>query len=150
MDIDTNTKQLRKWLKSTWKHEIKKKLKIQIEKEFHEEAQQKTKLRFLCDKPFQMEEYIAVCNAETVEKIMKLRLNMVECKMNFKGKYEDTKCYVCDQQETTEHLFQCEHYKQFTGPQAEVVGELKMESKEWLEKAARVMDIIQEIREQHE
>ena len=75
---------------------------------------------------------------------------MVECKMNFKGKYEDTKCYVCDQQETTEHLFQCEHYKQFTGPQAEVVGELKMESKKWLEKAARVMDIIQEIREQHE
>ena len=150
MGIATSTEQLREVSKSVWKKEIKKKLGIQIAKEYYEEAQKKTKLRFLRNKQFQMEEYVDVCDAETVARIMKIRLNMVECKMNFKGKYEDTQCLVCDQQETTEHLLQCEYYKQFTGPHAEVVGKMDKGSKNWLEKAARVMDIIQEIREQHE
>ena len=119
-----------------------------IEKEFQDETEKKTKLRFQRGKPFQKEEYVKNCHAELVERIMKIRLNMVECKSNFKGKYSDTTCLVCDREETTEHLFECEHYRQYTGPHSEL-EKMDIASTQWLIKAAQKMDIIQELREQH-
>ena len=148
IDISIRTKELENKTKSKWKKELKEKLAGAIEREFQDETEQKTKLRFQRNKLFQREEYVQQCNAEMVQRIMKIRLNMVECKSNFKGKYSDTTCLVCDKEETTEHLFECEHYKQYTGIHNEL-EELKMESTEWLIKAARKMDVIQELRLQH-
>ena len=75
---------------------------------------------------------------------------MVDCKCNFKGKYIDTVCVVCDELETTEHLLECKYYKQFTAEKLmEMVGKKELCSTEWLKKAARAMDTIQEIRKQH-
>ena len=111
IDIDISTNKLEEKSKSVWKKELKVKLLGAIEKEFQDETQKKTKLRFQRGKPFQKEEYVKNCNAELVERIMKIRLNIVECKSNFKGKYSDTTCLVCNREETTEHLFECEHYR---------------------------------------
>ena len=94
-----------------------------------------------------MEEYVQNCDAELVQRIMKIRLNMVECKCNYKGKYSDTICMACDKEETTEHLFECHHYRQYSGLHSEL-EKIDIESTQWLIKAARKMDVIQELREQ--
>ena len=46
---------------------------------------------------------------------MSLRLNMVDAKCNYRGMYTDTTCAVCDKEETTEHLLECDYYRQFNG-----------------------------------
>ena len=41
--------------------------------------------------------------------MMKLRLNMVNVKCNYKGSYKEYLCPLCSESDdTTEHLFQCE------------------------------------------
>ena len=144
MNIDIDTIKLEGRKKSGWKAEVKEKIYRAIEKEFQRETNIKTKMRFQQGKAFKMEEYVSTCDAEMVGKIMRIRLNMVECKSNYKGQYTDTNCLVCNQNETTEHLFECEHYRKFTG-----ITELELDSTEWLVKAARMMDTIQEVRMQY-
>ena len=52
-------------------------------------------------------------DAVVCEKIMQLRLNMIDLKDNFRGLYDDTTCVACQQDtETTEHIFSCTKYKQ--------------------------------------
>ena len=94
-------------------------------------------------------DYVESCDVAMVGKIMNIRLNMVDCKANYKGNHEDVKCIMCNETETTEHLFLCEYYKRFTGGQESTISQLELESTNWLVKAARQMDIIQEIRMQH-
>ena len=109
----------------------------------------KTKLRFLRGKKFEKEEYVEKCDAEMVGKIMRIRLNMVQCKMNYKGNAGDVDCIMCGNEETTEHLLECRYYEQFTGTHKMHVRKKDFESTEWLIKAARNMDLIQEVRELH-
>ena len=150
MSIEITVQMVEKKTKSQWKKEVKEKIMQQIEKDFHEEAKQKTKLRHLINKQYKMEDYVERCDAVMVGKIMSIRLNMVDCKCNFKGKYIDTVCVVCDELETTEHLLECKYYKQFTAEKLmEMVGKKELCSTEWLKKAARAIDTIQEIRKQH-
>ena len=144
MKINIKTNELEELTKSAWKSEVKEKLHQAIEKEFHQETNIKTKMCFQHGKNFKMEEYVETCDAEMVKKIMQIRLNMVECKSNYRGCFMDSKCLVCNEEETTEHLFKCKHYQRFTG-----ISEIQMDSPEWLMKAARMMDTIQEIRKQH-
>ena len=149
MNINTNIQSLKNKQKSTWKKEIKTKIQKAIEKEFTERTSQRTKLRFQRGKRFQREEYIEQCGVEMCQKIMMLRLNMVECKMNFKNANTDTKCTMCTKDETTEHLLECSYYKQFTGEHLETVDNNRMNDVEWLKKAVQVMGTIQEIRQQN-
>ena len=148
MNINTDIRSLKNKLKSTWKQEIKTKLQKAIEKDFIEQTSQKTKLRFQRGKSFEREGYVEQCGAETCQEIMKIRLNMVECKMNFKNANIDTKCIMCNNDETTEHLLECSYYKQFTGENLEPVDNNRIKSVDWLKKAVKVMGTIQEIRQQ--
>ena len=84
-----------------------------------------------------------------VGKIMSIRLNMVDCRANYKNNSADVKCVVCDEIETTEHLLECQYYETILGTINMAEGDRKMDSTEWLIKAARRMDFIQEIRKQH-
>ena len=44
--------------------------------------------------------------------ILKARLNMLNIKDNFHGKYKDNNCDLCNSEEdSTEHLFECEGLK---------------------------------------
>ena len=150
MNIDIRIQIVEKKTKSEWKKEVKEKIHLQIEEEFQEETKKKTKLRHLKNKSFVMEDYVANCNAETVGKIMSIRLNMVDTKCNYKGMYDDTTCVNCGEEETTEHLLECEYYEQFIMERiGKSMGEKELCSTEWLRKAARTMDIIQEVRRQH-
>ena len=150
MNINTSVQSLKNKKKSVWKQEVKKKILKAIEQKYEEETANKTKLRFQQGKTFGKEEYVEQCDARMCEKIMNLRLNMVNCKMNFKNANEDTTCLVCDHsEETTEHLLECEHYKQFTGGNLKPISSNELKSVEWLKKAVSNMDIIQEVRQQH-
>ena len=149
MKINIELAVVKQKTKSGWKKEVKQKIAKEIEREFQEEAMQKTKLRFLRGKSFKQEEYVEKCDAEMVGKIMRIRLNMVECKMNYKGNSDNVECIMCNEKETTEHLFDCQYYKQFTGTHEMRFSEKDYESTEWLIKAARNMDIIQEVRGLH-
>ena len=148
MEININTNLVAETTKSAWKKEAKEKIEKEISRELQENALTMSKLRFQRGKVWGRMEYVDKCDMETVGKIMNIRLNMVDCKSNFKGNYEDVKCVMCDEVETTEHLLVCEYYKQFTGA-TEITNQLELESTNELVKAAQKMDIIQEIRRQH-
>ena len=152
MNIDMRIQFVEQRSKSEWKKEIKEKIQSHIEKELQEETMKKTKLRHLKNKKsFGMEDYVASCDAESVGKIMSIRLNnMVDTKCNYKGIYEDTTCVFCGEEETTEHLLVCDYYRQFVVERIDKsVGTEELCSTEWLKKAARAMDTIQEVRRQH-
>ena len=81
--------------------------------------------------------------------IMKIRLNMVELKANFKGKYEDDICPACKEtEETTEHVIACQEYQYITQHSLDVrqLPE-KMDNIKWLKEASIVYEQIEEARE---
>ena len=79
---------------------------------------------------------------------MKIRLNITyEAKMNFQGKYQDTKCSVgCDAEETTEHI-QCTKIRKVTGHKmtSKDIGE-DMKKTEWQKEAAKGFKLIEEMK----
>ena len=80
-----------------------------------------------------------------VKRIMEMRLNMVELKCNYRGKYQDTICSACKkEEETTEHVIMCGEYKRLTGHQIE---EVKMDDIKWQNEASLAYEKIQQTRE---
>ena len=80
---------------------------------------------------------------------MQMRLNMTELKANYKGKYEDTLCPACgEEEETTEHVIQCPDYQEMVGHDVKTTQGIKqsMNSIEWLEEASEVYSRIEETR----
>ena len=71
--------------------------------------------------------------------IMKIRLNMVVIKANYKGmKKNDGLCRACkEQEESTEHVIKCKEYKKITGHLLEW-NEENMSDVNWLVKAVKV------------
>ena len=65
-----------------------------------------TKLRFVDDKG--RKEYITKLTTDAAINIMKTRLNMLDLRANYKGKYEGWECQLCKMgEDSTEHLFEC-------------------------------------------
>ena len=86
---------------------------------------------------------------EKVKSIMRVRLNMVEVKANFKGKYPDIKCTACKQEEeTTEHVIKCLEYKRLIGHSIKIENtvEESMQKADWLIEASEVFERIEETR----
>ena len=74
-----------------------------------EESKNKTKLRFCSD--FRRKKYTRKENIDfkTAKSIMKLQLNMLELKSNYKGRESNELCDLCgDKNGTTEHRFNAE------------------------------------------
>ena len=71
-------------------------------------------MRFV--KEFKRQKYIEEGNMAIVKEIMKVRLNMVEVGENFRGKFPKQKwCIACGvEEETTEHVINCEEYRKLT------------------------------------
>ena len=90
--------------KGEWVESIKRAINETVESGNWRES---TKSRFV--KSCKREKYIDETSKEETRKIMKVRLNMLDLKMNYKGKYPDNReCPVCKiSDDTTEHLFEC-------------------------------------------
>ena len=133
--------------KSTWKKELKEKIEKIVKTELEEESTKKTKLRFV--KTFARKSYIQECRMEEVKRIMKMRLNMVELKANFRGKYDNNLCPACKMaEETTEHVIACQEYQYITQHSLDFrqLSE-KMDDIKWLKEASVVYEQIEEARE---
>ena len=143
-DLEENIEEVKK---SEWKRKVTDGLNLCVEKELMGQREKMTKLRFT--QSFQKQDYIRDCPMIKVKKIMKLKLNMVELKTNFKGKYRDACCPACEvEEETTEHVLACDEYRKLTGHTLEVPNNWadKMNNTEWLLKACEVYEQIEEVR----
>ena len=99
--------------KTKLKNIMKSRISKRLDQHIKEMAKTKTKLRFCSD--FKRKRYTKMGNIdfETTKTIMKLRLNMIEVKSNYKGITDSDTCDLCNEtSDTTEHLFQCKKIKE--------------------------------------
>ena len=147
LDLPSEEQEVLKIKKSTWKRTLKERIEEIVAEEMKEHQQKMTKLRFT--EKFGRQEYVKVCSMGKVKKIMEMRLNMIELKANFKGKYTDVLCPACGvHEETTEHVIRCTEYRKIVGHDLKTEQGLEelMSSVEWLEEACGVYSQIEETR----
>ena len=71
----------------------------------NEEWTKRTKSRN--SKGFERKKYLDETDKVTMRNILSRKVNIIDVKMNYKGKYKDMKCPMCKiEEDTTEHLFE--------------------------------------------
>ena len=111
---ELSIEEVREWNKATLKKEIKKRINEHIGKELEEKKREMKKLRFI--DPLNKVNYTREMKTADAILIMKTRLNMLELKANFRGKYDNMMCELCNKEEdSTEHLFNCCKMKRLIG-----------------------------------
>ena len=116
--------------KTKYKEEFKKKIREKVIKQLTEQKIDKKKLRFI--KPGKEQEYLKEgrCSSKETADIMKIRLNMIWTRSNFKHKNRNTVCRKCGkEEETTEHVLECQGGEEF--------DEDRVEDVEWLKKVMK-------------
>ena len=91
-----------------WKRMIKERVKEREEVRIKEESIGMTKMRVSRRGNLERKEYMEGSTCEEVRTMMKLRLHMLNVKANFKSSEENRQCEWCENEDTTEHLFECE------------------------------------------
>ena len=102
-----NIKNISEYTKDNLKQLMKDKINKSMNEEIKELNQQKTKLRFI--KEHSQKKYLKELNFKQSIMMLKIRLNMVETKCNYKGIFKNNlKCNICKtEDDTTEHLIEC-------------------------------------------
>ena len=147
LEMERSVEKIIQIKKSTWKKELKEKIEDVVAAEINEQGKKMTKLRFTNE--FGKKNYLEEERMEKVKEIMKLRLNMIDLKANFKGKYTDTTCPACEEDvETTEHVIQCNEYRRIIGHSIVITESIEhsMKDTKWLVEASKVYQQIEEIR----
>lgn len=103
IDVERGEEMSRK----VWKKMIKEKIREVEEKRIKDEAKDMTKLRFIKDDKFERKKYLENTTPEEAKIMMKVRLNMLGTKENYRSNDSDSKCEWCWEDDTTEHLFKC-------------------------------------------
>lgn len=106
-EIELNVDDIQNMTKNEWKQKVKNCLDTKMQQQIDNEGGRKT--RYVKKEHFIREEYLKLHDTNTVVSILKIRLNMIDLKCNYKGYYmNDLKCSVCKEHpETTEHMFKC-------------------------------------------
>ena len=148
LGIDISIENLAETTKSQWKTTVKQNINKQILMDIKKETETKTKMRFVNKINMKPEPYIEKLSLKEATTIMRLKLNMVDTKSNFPNG-EDRTCIMCgEEDETTEHLFQCFKYRQLTGHNLVWSDDGDhWTNLQWLKEAAHVVERIEEIRE---
>ena len=92
-------------LKSKWKEEVKKKIKTAFEEQALKKKDYGKKLRFLSKKG--SDTYLKHLHNDDARLALKIRLNMVDWIETNYGR--NGVCPLCGEEDTTEHVFECEH-----------------------------------------
>ena len=108
---EVNVEEIRTWTKYQCKREIKSKVEEKIKKDFQDKKDEMTKLRFI--ENVGRKTYIEELDYEDSITILKLRLNMIETKCNYKGNFVgNLNCAMCKNvEDTTEHLLECPEFE---------------------------------------
>ena len=139
--------EIRKWNKKTLKKEIKQRIYKYIEKMVEEKRKDMKKLRFVNGE--MKNDYIKNLRIKDTSIIMKARLNMLELKANFRGKYEDVVCDLClEGEDNTEHLFECKKLRRLMGYEIklESLQEPTKQLAKFLEMAMLIKDSVRQVR----
>ena len=102
-----NINSVKEITKTKLKEEIKTKINSKLEEELQIYRQNMTKLRFITN--FKQERYLEELSFTDSIEMIKIRLNMIETKCNYKGMFKTNKlCEICKiNEDTTEHLLEC-------------------------------------------
>ena len=147
LEINLETANIMKKSKEKFKKEVKEKIRMNIEKKIQDEARQKTKMRNLIDEKFEEKEYMKKCSAQQCKEIMKIRLNMIQTKANFKNKDGDCKCPAgCTEEETTEHMITCPKLDELTGKVKVTNIHKDLKNSTWLKTNVKQIMMRQKIR----
>ena len=104
--LDISTPRIMKMTKSAWKKEIKTQIKTEVERMDTFKCTG-TKMRFLASHNYEKQDYLEKLPHDLAILIIKLRLNMIKAKANFKNSYSNIQCDMCEEEETTEHILIC-------------------------------------------
>ena len=111
--------EIRSWSKAALKKEIKQKIKEAMVEEVENKKKDMKKLRFI--KEVNKQRYITDMKMKDAIIIMKTRLNMLDLKANYRGKYKDSMCTMCrSEEETTEHILNCKKVWKIAGQEMSV------------------------------
>ena len=101
---------IRTWSKYQCKRIVKERIREHILELFQESKQEMTKLRFI--EEFGKKKYLEELDYKDSITVLKTRLNMIETKGNYRGKFsENLLCQICkNDRDTTEHLFVCQSF----------------------------------------
>ena len=95
--------------KSTWKREVKTKLKKKIQQRLTDDLKEKTIARTIQKDKWLMKENIKNGNTDEIKDILKIRLHMWELRKNYPKNDTDTTCPICrNKEDTTEHVLDWE------------------------------------------
>ena len=140
--VRNDINEIKKMTKSEWKKKVKRGIEQKIDEEVKKKMSEMKKLRYV--QRFEKKEYMRTCNMTKVKRIMKMRLNMVEVKKNFRGKYDDMMCLACrEDEETTEHVIMCREYRRLVGHD---IRDIQMNNLKWQIEASKVYEKIEETR----
>ena len=108
IDINLKECQIKNLTKEQWKKIVRDKMIKIIETNIKDNK--KAKLRFIKGSKFEMKEYLG---CEEASSLLKLKLNMVDLRANYKGKYTESLCRRCGfHEEYVEHLLDCPRFYQ--------------------------------------
>ena len=114
--------------KIEFKKEVKKRINNHIEQELEEKKKVMKKLRFIDG--VRNNQYLKDLRTQEALIILKTRVNMLDLKANFRGKYSNELCELCKSEEdSTEHLFSCRKLKELVKSEVSVEN-LRAPSKE--------------------
>ena len=95
-------------LKSKWKEEVKRKIKGHQNSLIKKYCHEHTKTRTVKEDEHELKSYLKENPVAISKSIVKYRLHMNNFPMNFKGKWSQTTCPLCNTADaTTEHYLEC-------------------------------------------
>ena len=101
-----NIDEIHTYTKNNLKQLLKGKINTKLNVEICELSKQKTKVRFI--KEYSQKEYLKELKFKDCIMMIKIRLNMIETKCNYKSMFTNLKCEICkSEDDTTEHLLEC-------------------------------------------
>ena len=109
---ELTTETIRELTKEQLKRMLKERICERLDQHIKKEAKERTKLRFCSN--FKRKSYTLTGNLSfnDIKSIMKLRLNMLELKSNYKGNNKNETCDLCKtEKDTTEHIFECQEIR---------------------------------------
>ena len=141
---------IRKSTKEEWKKEITEKINKKIEEKIEKVTRNKTKLRNIEEDKYEMKQYMKKGTLNECKESLKIRLNMIETRASFKGRYgEDIQCKACEEkEETTEHILECKTYRKMTRRKIEK-NEIKEDNIEIQRKIANYFKMVEKIKEEN-
>ena len=112
LELSENLEQIKMMKKSKLKALLNKLVKQLAFKELNVKKENHSKVKYIMHKTFEMQNYLKSNTIKTTQaekqEIFRLRCRVTEVKSNYKGKYENLECKICEKgEELQQHIIEC-------------------------------------------